>query len=194
MSRTRDPLDVIGTRGKAGSSVFSRRKSAKVTNLDDLTAQELTFARAYSATLKATGWSWRYMSDTLNIQGSLIKAWADDPDWQAMVAKVADDIVTGGIDHLNRHTVDLVEMLLELARKTTDDAVKLRAIEGGLDRVGLSKVNKSESRVTNTEKAEVAFDDGFMARLAGMPVEVQTKVAEMMSEVDKLLAEGAKQT
>lgn len=190
-SRTRDPLDRISPRGKSGSSVFSQRKSAKITDLSTLTATEVEFARAYSAALKATGWSWRYISDTLNIQGTLIKAWADDEEWQKMLAKVASDNVAGAIDHLKRHAVDFIEMLAELARSTTDDAVKLRAIEAGLDRMGISKVNKSESSVTNTEKSEVAFGDGFMERLQGLPLETQTQVAEMMSQVDNILAEGA---
>lgn len=194
MSRKADPVDKLTQRGKSGASVFSRRKSSKVTNLADLSHAELEFARAYSATLKATGWSWRYISDSLNIQGSLIKAWADDEEWQRMVAKVASDVVNGAIDHLNRATIDLVEMLLELARTTLDDAVKLRAIESALDRVGLSKVNKSESKVTNSSREEVAFDEGFMARLAGMPIEFQTKAAQMMQELDAVLAEGAKQS
>jgi hypothetical protein len=177
----------IAPRNKAGASVLSRRKSAKVTNLDDITKAELQFARVYSATLKATGWSWRYISDTVNIQGSLVKAWADDPEWIAMVEKVAGDIVEGSVEHLKRHSIDLTEMLLELARKTTDDAVKLRAIESGLDRVGVTKVNKSESIVTKKDQQEHSLAADLFERMEGLPLETQQKIAALATELDELV-------
>jgi hypothetical protein len=87
------------------------------------------------ARLKATGHSWRYISDTLGIQTGLCKAWADDKEWQKKVAAVAEDIVRSGIDLLNLATVDLVEGLLELARNETEGSVRLRAIVEALDRM-----------------------------------------------------------
>lgn len=193
--RNTDAIDQITARNKHGVSVFSRRKSRKITELSELTNSELSFSRAYAATLKAVGYSWRYISDTLNIQTSLVKSWADDDDWQQMVAKVSTDIVSGAVTHLERQAVELTEMLVELARRTTDDAVKLRAIEAGLDRVGMSKVNKSESKVTKDEhtRHEHAMNDEFLQRLEGMPVETQTAVAQLAAQMDELLAKGATQ-
>lgn len=181
---------IIGPRRKSGVSVLAARKSAKCINLDDLTNAEVEWAKMYSATLKATGHSWRYISDTVNIQTSLVKAWADDPEWQAMLEKVAGDIVSGAVDHLNRHMVDLVEMLLELARTATDEAVKLRAIESGLDRGGLSKVNKSESKVLSTSKTEHGLGEDFFEKMQGLPLETQHRLAELSVEMETLVAQA----
>jgi hypothetical protein len=183
-------------RNKRGMTIVSRRKARKVDNLEDLNQSELEFAKAYAAVLKAVGWSWKYISDTLNIQTSLVKSFADDDEWNEMLAKVSNDIVTAAADHLRRSSIDLMEMLIDLARSTLDPAIKLKAIEAGLDRVGLAKVNKSESKVTKdehkSETHEHAFSQQFLERLEGMPVETQQKLASLMAEADQLLEEGSK--
>lgn len=197
MSVSEDRLvEKIAPRNKRGATVFSKRKSRKITDLSTLNKSELQFARSYAACLKAVGYSWRYISDTLNIQTGLVKAWADDKDWLRMVEKVADDVVGGAVEHLQRHSMELTEMLLDQARREPDGAIKLKAILEGLDRVGMAKVNKSESRVTKDEnKSEThthSFSEEFMERLEGMPVDTQKKLAELMSEVDRLMVEGSK--
>lgn len=192
MPRKRDENEVlsriIGPRRKSGVSVLAARKSKKCTDLSDLTTAEVEWAKMYSATLKASGWSWRYISDTVNIQTSIVKEWADDPAWQAMLEKVAGDIVDGAIEHLNRHMIDLMEMLLELARTATDEAVKLRAIESGLDRGGLSKVNKSESKVVTGTQHDLS--DDFFSKLEALPLDTQKRVAELTAELDTLVSEA----
>lgn len=181
------------SRNKQGSTIFSKRKSAKCTNLDDLTKAELGFAQAYAAALKAVGYSWRYISDTINIQTSLVKAWADEEDWRSMVTKVASDVVDGGVENLRRASMELTEMLLELARRTTDDAVKLRAIESGLDRVGIAKVNKSESIVRKRDETEHSLSSELVDRMEGLPLNTQQRLAELAVEMDELIssAKGA---
>lgn len=186
----RSVFDTVLPRGKNGSTVLSRRKSKKVTDLDELTNAEVMWAKGYAATLKATGWSWRYISDTVNIQGSLVKAWADDKEFQQMVEKVSTDIVDGASEHLNRHAVEWAEMLAELARTTTDPATKLKILEAGLDRVGLSKVNKSESKVSKNETREVAFSSEFFERMEGLPVETQSKLASMAAEMEEIMEQA----
>jgi hypothetical protein len=187
----RSYIDQILPRGKSGSTVLSRRKAKKVTDLSELTNAEAMWAKSYAATLKAVGWSWRYISDTINIQTGLVKAWADDEDFKTMVDKVAGDIVDGASEHLNRHAVEWAEMLAELARTTQDPAIKLRILEAGLDRVGLSKVNKSESKVTKNDRQEVAFSSEFFERMEGLPIETQQRLAEMAAEMEEIMQQGA---
>lgn len=190
-------MEKLAPRNKRGVTIFSKRKASKITNLDDLNASELQFAKDYAACLKAVSYSWRAISDTLGIQTSLVKSFADDDDWNDKLIKISGDIVSGAADHLKNQSIELVEMLVDLARRTTDDAIKLKAIEAALDRVGLAKVNKSESKVTkdahSSETHEHAFSQEFLDSLEGMPVETQQKLAALMSEADKLMSEGSKQ-
>jgi hypothetical protein len=121
------------------------------------------------------------------VQTGIVKKWFQDEEMQDKVAIVQADIVSGAVSHLKNASMELSEMLLELARRTTDDAVKLRAIESGLDRVGVSKVNKSESVVTKTERSEVDFTSDVFERMEGLPLETQSKLAALATEMDELV-------
>lgn len=188
--RETDTTESLLRRGKSGAAVFSKRKSRKITNLDDLTQAELQWAKDYAAVLKAVGFSWRYISDTLNIQTSLVKSFADDDAWNTKVAKVATDKVDGAINHMKSAAVELVEYLLEIARNEPDSQTRLKAIVEGLDRVGITKVNKSESVVTKTERQEHDVSEGFFDRLEALPIETQRQVAALMGEVETLVSEA----
>lgn len=175
---------LIAARNKGGSTIFSGRKVGKITDESKLLPAELEWSKNYAAVLKAVGYSYRYISDTLMIQTGIVKAWFSDEDVQAKVTLVQTDIISGAVDHLKNYAVELVEMLMELARTTTDDSVKLKAIESGLDRVGVSKVNKSESAVTKTERQEVEFSADVFERLEALPIETQEKVAALAAEME----------
>jgi hypothetical protein len=80
-----------------------------------------------------------------------------------------------------------------LPRTTSDDKVALQAIESGLDRIGLTKVNKSESlsKTENTNKEEVDITDqtGLLARLEKAPPTVQSQAAEKLEDLLGLITE-----
>ena len=185
-------LERVGSRGKSGSAIFSGRKQVKVSNESDLTQAEILWMIDYACCLKAVGYSYRYISDTIMVRTGIVKEWLQSEDSLQKIATVQSDIVSGAVDHLRRHAIELTEMLLELARRTPDDSVKLKAIVEGLDRVGLSKVNKSESIVTNTKREEHALSDDFFERLQGLPIETQQQIAAMSAEMDQMI-ENAKE-
>lgn len=193
MPRKNDPeqvLERITSRGKSGDTLFSSRKVRKITDESELTQAEISWMKDYASCLKAVGYSNRYIGNTINVRAGLVKDWLSQEEQQQKIATVQADIVSGGAEHLRRHAVELAEMLLELARRTTDDAVKLRAIESGLDRVGLAKVNKSESIVTKTEREEHDLSSSLFEKLEGLPIDTQRKLAEMAVEMDAMIEEG----
>jgi hypothetical protein len=190
MPRVNDKTQVeriIGARGKAGLSIYTGRKTGKVTSADELQPAELQWAKSYAAVLKAVGYSFRYISDTVMVQTGIVKSWFDEEEVQKRVLQVQEDIVAGAVDHLQNYAVELVEMLMELARSTTDDSVKLRAIESGLDRVGVAKVNKSESVVTKNERTEFGISPESLEKMEALPLETQEKIAKLASEMEDLM-------
>jgi len=180
-------VERLAARGKSGNSAFSRRKVGKVTSLDQMSKAEIQWSKDYASVLKAVGYSYRYISDTLMIQTGIVKAWFEEPEVQERVETVLADIVSGAVDHLRNYAVELVEMLMELARTTSDDSVKLRAIESGLDRVGVAKVNKSESIVSKTERQEFDFSQEAFEKLEGLPLETQEKIARLSAEMEVVI-------
>jgi hypothetical protein len=183
---------VVGlARRKSGGTLFSKRKVKKITDLAELNAHELSWARDYAAVLKAVGYSWRYISDSLNIQTGLVKAWGEDDDFQAKVAIVAADKVAGAVNHMKDASVELTEGLLEIARHEPDAKIRLNAIVEGLDRVGITKVNKSESVVTKTEQHQHELSDDFFSKLEALPLETQKRIAQLTTELDAIVSEAS---
>jgi hypothetical protein len=181
---------LVAARGKTGDSRYSKRKLTKITDEKQLIAAELVWYKNYAAILKAVGYSFRYISDTIMVQTSIVKSWFDESELQEKVKLVQEDIVTGAVEHLQNHTVELTEMLIELARTTEDDSVKLRAITEGLDRVGVTKVNKSESVVTKSERQEVDFSTEIFEKMEALPIESQEQIARLAAEMEGVISEA----
>lgn len=180
-------FDTITARNKSGNTRYSLRKVAKVNTEDELTKAELEWCKAYAVVLKTVNYSNRYISDTIRVRTGLVKEWLDQPEAQERMAVIQQDLVSGAIDHLKNSAIDLAEMLIELARSTSDDAVKLKAILAGLDRVGMAAVNKSESSVTKTERQEHDLSVDFFDKLESLPLETQTQIADLMGQVEQIV-------
>lgn len=167
-----------------------KRKVRKIEREDDLDAAQLEWKKSYAVFLKAADFSYGYMSDILGVTRSIVKHWFEDPQMRVRVTEIQSDITEGAIKHLKRAQLELIELLLQMARNESDAAVRLRAIESGLDRTGLSKVNKSESKLTKEEKETHEFSPEFFERLEGLPLETQHKLAEMATEMESMIRES----
>lgn len=166
-----------------------KRKQRKVTNEDELDVAQLTWKKHYAVFLKAADYSYGYISDALGVTRSIVKHWFEDPEMRTAVEKVQNDTVEGAIDFLKRRSIELVELLLEIARTTEDPSVRLRAVVEGLDRIGMAKVNKSESRVLSESNEKHEFSPEFFERLEGLPLETQQKLAGMAEEMETIISQ-----
>jgi hypothetical protein len=178
-------------RNKGGNSIYSGRKLGKVTDESKMLPAELEWAKSYAAVLKAAGWSYRYISDTTMVQTGIVKAWFEEKEVQEKVAQVQADIIAGAVGLLKNYAVDLVEMLMELARTTADDSVRLKAIESGLDRVGVAKTSRSESIVTKNERTEFDISAETFEKMEALPLETQEQIARLAAEMEAVI-ENAK--
>lgn len=169
----------------------SKLKTRKIENEADLDAATLQWKRDYAVFLKAGDHSYRYMSDVLGVTTRMVRGWFEDEEMLQRVAQVQADMADGALKLLRRYSIEAVELLMRVARKAEKagdwgDAIK--AVEGVLDRTGLSKVNKSESKVTKTEKREVEGFESDFARFQQLSVEDQRQVADLMEEAQSILA------
>jgi hypothetical protein len=94
------------------------------------------------------------------------------------------------VDLLRGYAVEGVEMLMEIARTTIDHKVAIQAITEVLDRGGVTKVNKSESTTTQKKLHEHEISDEFFEKLEGLPLETQTRLAEMAKEMEEMISEA----
>lgn len=160
---------------------------SRLTNIEKLVKQEV------ACHLKAGGFSYTYIAEALQVGPDVIKKWFSDEklDLDAKVVEIQDDYLGGAVKLLKTYAIELIEMLVEIARTTPEDKIAIQAITEALDRMGLAKVNKSESEVTNRNKAEVEITDktGFVEKMNDAPPEVQAAVARKLEEAFALATE-----
>lgn len=141
--------------------------------------------------LKAGGYSHTYIGEALGTTRGTVKQWFALPGMHDRVAEIQQDYIDGAVKLIKTYAIELFEMLVNIARDSDDDRIRIQAITEALDRMGLAKVNKSESAATVTKRNEVDLTDrsGIMAAMKEAPPEVQQEMAAKMDEVMAMAAE-----
>ena len=167
------------------------KRESKITSLADLTDVELAVKRESACYLKAADFSYTYIGDALNTTKSIVKRWFEEPAMRERVAEIQEDYIDGGVKLLRTYVIELIEMLVEIARTTSDEKIAIQAITEALDRAGLTKVNKSESASVRTNKSEVDITDrtGLLAAMADADPSVQQEMARKLEDALALASE-----
>lgn len=166
------------------------RKMRKIENESDLDQATLQWKKDYAVFLKAGDHSYRYISDVLGVTTSMVKNWFQDDELRQRVVEVQADMIDGALKLLKRYSIEAVELLMTVARNANsvgDYSDAIKAVEGVLDRAGLSKVNKSESTVTKEDRHIHDTTEGFFDKFESLPHETQAKIADLMGEVEQLV-------
>ncbi len=187
-----DPILVPDRRKKDGQSIFSlsKKKYVKIASESQMDDSDIVYSKSYSVLLRAAGYSVSYISDNLQIQQVVIKKWFAEESTKKQLAKIQKDMAEAAVDLLRGYAVEGVEMLMEIARTTIDHKVAIQAITEVLDRGGVTKVNKSESTTTQKKLHEHEISDEFFEKLEGLPLETQTRLAEMAKEMEEMISEA----
>lgn len=168
------------------------RAEDRIVNVDSMTETERAVKKEGACFLKAADFSYKYIGCALGISPSAVRKWFDeDEKMRLRVVAIQKDYVDGGILLLKTYAIELVEMLVEIARSDIDPKTRITAITEALDRMGMSKVNKSDSKVTKTEHHEVDLTDksGLVEAMKDAPPEVQQKMAQKLEELQALASE-----
>jgi len=170
------------------------KRERKLTTEGSLTAFDRQVKRELACHYKASNFSYIYIADALGLSRDIIKKWFQEPEMQARAAELVKNMVDAAVKFGQTHSFEMMEMLAEIARTTDDDKVAIQAICEYLDRIGLTKVNKSESKSAQTirEEHEVELVDksGLIEALAeNAPPEVVSRAAEIVDELFAMTAE-----
>lgn len=168
------------------------RKDKTITDEQSIDDFDLAVFKKTAAYLKASGFSYTYIGNSFGISKNVVKKWFADPELQKLTQNVQQDFIDGAVKIMRTYSIELAEIFMEIARdqrEATSD--RLKAGVELWDRMGLAKVNKSESMasVTKTERQQLEITDttGLLERARNAPAEVQAKMAEHM---EALLAMG----
>lgn len=149
--------------------------------------------------LKAQDYSWTYIADSLGVSKDTLKRWWADEDlgMGARVAEISEDIVQGAVKLLKSYAIEIIEELMVLFRTTDDEALAAKIGFELLDRLGLAKVNKSESVVATTAREEVTLSDpdGLIEKMRDMSPEAASEAAAKLEEAFALIeADGTEES
>lgn len=172
------------------------RARKEIVNFDNLSEVEKATKLEAACFLKAASYSYTYIGEALGTTRGAVKGWfQDNPKMAERVAEIQADFLNGAIKLLRTYAVELVEMLVNIARTSDDDKIRIQAITEALDRMGLAKVNKSESVSKITEGQEINIVDrtGLVDALKEAPPEVQQQAAQHMEALLALSAEHTSQ-
>ena len=149
--------------------------------------------RIQAAYLRAGDYSFDYIAEAVGMSATVVRKWFDDPEMDKLVAKIIEDQVDGAQALLKSYSIELIEELVNIVRTSDDMETRRKAINDALDRIGLAKVNKSQSVVetNNTDRSVVDITDktGLVEKLRDAPPEVQAKAAEHMEQLLAIAAE-----
>lgn len=169
-----------------------RKVERKVTSEANLSEFDRAVKRQMACFLKAQDFSYSYIADALDLGKSVVTRWFQEPEMQEMTAKVQDSWTDSAIKLMRSYAIELVEMAVQIAR-TADDKIAKDVIFELLDRMGMAKVNKSESlgKVINENRdlLEISDPNGLIDKLRNAPPEIQQQAAAHMEALMAITAE-----
>lgn len=183
--------ETIRRRSRGKARVSEVKSDVK---LDDF---ERTLKQQMLCYLKAGGFSNTYCKDALGVARSTIGAWLDDESLglREKIAKHHAEMIAAGVTMMQSYLVEIVEGLMQIFRESEDEKLAKEIGFEMLDRLGVTKVNKSESVTANTIKqtheVDIVDKTGLVGMAKNAPPHVQAAMAERAAELLALASEHA---
>lgn len=174
-----------------------RIQGREITGDASLSEVERQIKQEICCYLKAQDFSYAYMADALGVSRSTVKNWFSDSKLglPVKVAKIRADFVSGALKLMKTYAIEIIETQMQIMRTTDDEALAVKIGFELLDRLGISKVSKSESISAQTLRNESEIDivdrTGLLALAQKAPPHVQAKMAEQMEDMLSLAREHA---
>jgi predicted transcriptional regulator len=168
------------------------KRERKTENEEQLDAIDRFVKKRIACYLKASGYSYNYIADSLEVTNAIVKHWMLEPESIAEVQRIQKDIAGGAVNLMKTYAIEIIEKLMTIVRTEQNPRFVIQAAESLLDRMGLARVNKSESigRVEHHESVDITDQTGIVEKLRSAPPELQTSIARKMEELDSLMKEA----
>lgn len=140
--------------------------------------------------LKIAGYTGSQIARTIGISRGQVREILSKPDVADRVIAIRKSIPAAALELLQGFMIEAVQAVVDVMRKSEDDAIIIRAAGEILDRAGLPKASKQERHTVSEEKT-VITDDGIVDRLRQLPPEEQEQAAQIIEQLEGLLATAA---
>lgn len=149
---------------------------------------ELEFKQDMMIILKVAGYTHQQIGASIGEHKDTINEWFKSPDIAAKYLKVTKTLTDSARRLLETFTIEAIQSIVDIMRDTPDDKIRLDAAKEILDRGGLPKASRTETKTEATTTFGV--DDEQMAALRELPPDLQEEAAQMMEEVAAFLVES----
>lgn len=140
--------------------------------------------------LKIAGYTNTDMSRIVGISKGQVKKLLEQPENQAMLVDLRQKLPAAALDLLHGYMIEAVQAIVNVMRSSMDDKVVVQAAGEILDRAGLAKTSRQERKSEHTENLNIT-DDGLLDKLREAPPEIQEQAAQIVENLEQLLAEHA---
>lgn len=169
------------------------RAEVRLSSDEALSDVEREVKQGIACFLKSQDYSNGYIGDALGVSRDTVRRWFSTGDNAAelreKVLAIRQNTIDGAHKLLKSYAIELIEILVNVARTSNDDKIVIQAVIEGLDRIGLAKVNKSDSIVRTEETVDIVDRTGLLDRLKDVPPDVQSQIAQQMESAMALAAE-----
>jgi len=185
MRRDSTPNQRVAKRRKSIASV-RRRYKVDVTKQTRLTEGEIPHVKQMLVVLQLAGYNHTQKARIVGISRDQVREMLEDPAVQEMLVLLRERIPEAALELLQGYMIEAIQAIVDVMRRSTDDATVIRAAADLLDRGGLPKLSKSERLQTNEEKTTIT-DDGIVDALREASPEVQEQAAQLIEQLEGLL-------
>jgi predicted transcriptional regulator len=151
---------------------------------------EIEHVRSMVVILTIAGYNNTQIAKVVNLSRGQVKDLMSEPDAIELYQDLMKTIPEAARTLMESLSIEAVQSIAEVMRNSTDDKFILQAAGDILDRTGLPKASRSESKVhKTTEELTTITDDGLIERLREAPPEIQEEAAKAIEGLENLLRE-----
>jgi hypothetical protein len=154
---------------------------------------EKEHAREMAIVLKLAGYSHNQIGSVVGISRGQVADMLKEPDTAEKFERLRANLPAAALDLLHGYTIEAVQAIVDVLRKTDDDALILKAAAEILDRAGIGKVSKGEQHKVLETKTTISTDDNMLDALRSLPPEKQEEAAQMIEQLENFLTDESKE-
>jgi len=139
--------------------------------------------------LQLGGYTRTQMSQIIGISRGQCSEFLNTPEAKELLVGLRQRLPQAALELLHGYMIEAVQAIVDVMRSSTDDKYILQAAGEILDRAGLPKSSRQERHAINEERTTIT-DDGIVDRLRDASPEIQERAAQVIEELENLLAEA----
>lgn len=149
---------------------------------------EIDYKQDMAIILSLAGYNHKEIALSLGEHRNLIGEWMKDPKVVDKFMALSEDLPDSARKLLETYSIEAVHTLVDIMRTSEDDKMILDAAKEILDRGGIPKTSRTESKQEKRETFEIS-DDDFLSKIRQLPPEKQEEAAQMVENLSEWLTE-----